>query len=260
MLTLLPIALALALQPDTQPNTQPDPQAGVKTGSTIDADGKIERIAPPTGADVTSRPGREGLLYNAGDVATDTKLPVGYPRPTPPGAIEIKTYPSIRQAEVSGEGTGDRASRNGFWPLFQHISRNEIAMTAPVEMRYSDTDGDRQTDAWTMAFLYHVPENGPTGTDEADARVKVIDTEPVTVIAIGLQGGAEVSNSAESEAKLTEWIDASDEWERAGDTRRLGYNGPNVPVRNRWWEIQVPIRPIAAPKPETDAAATDETT
>ncbi|MEL6311344.1 MAG: heme-binding protein [Planctomycetota bacterium] len=251
MLTFLPIALALTLQPEAQTSEM--------TGSAPAADAQIQRIVPPPGEDIRSRPGREGLLYNAGDVATDTKLPVGYPRPTPPGAIEIKVYPSIRQAEVSGSGTGDRASRNGFWPLFQHISRNEIAMTAPVEMRYSDTNGDAKTDEWTMAFLYHVPENGPTGTDEVDNRVTIIDTEPVMVVSMGLQGGEQVSNSQEAEATLLAWIEESGEWERAGDTRRLGYNGPNVPVRNRWWEIQVPIRPIGDAGNETAEAATDET-
>ncbi|MEC9372584.1 MAG: hypothetical protein VYC34_02025, partial [Planctomycetota bacterium] len=70
----------------------------------------IVRVQSPTNADdVVSREGPEGPLYSAGPVATDTKLPVGYPRPTPPGAMEIKRYDVVRQAEVSGEGAPDRS-------------------------------------------------------------------------------------------------------------------------------------------------------
>lgn len=219
----------------------------------------VIRVGGEAEAEIEEREGPEGPLFRAGRVLTDTKLPVGYPRPTPPGAIEVKTYPSIRQAEVSGEGSGDRASRDGFWPLFQHISRNEIAMTAPVEMRYSDTDGDTQDDQWTMAFLYHVPENGPIGTDESDNRVTIIDTAPVTVVALGLRGGSQVANSAAAETILESWIQKSDEWQRVGDTRRLGYNGPNIPPADRWWEIQIPIGRIDAEANESGEAATNDT-
>ncbi|MEN1705383.1 MAG: heme-binding protein [Planctomycetota bacterium] len=173
------------------------------------------------------------------------------PRPTPPGAIEIKTYPSIRQAEYSGSGDGTGAGRNGFMPLFQHISTNDIAMTAPVEMRYTDTDGDATTDRWTMAFLYHTPENGPVGSD---GDVVILDTEPVTVVSIGIQGGASLdSDGGDPLRTLEAWLEASTEWERAGDTRRLGYNGPYVPVRNRWWELQIPIKPTGSAEQAEDA-------
>lgn len=254
MLTLLTAVLTLTAQPEAAA-----PSMTGANPASPDAPIRIYRVAPPSGDDISERPGREGTLYRAGEVFTDTKLPIGYPRPTPPGAIEIKTYPSIRQAEVTGGGNGDRASRSGFWPLFQHISRNEIAMTAPVEMRYSDTDGDARTDQWTMAFLYHVPENGPTGTDDADGRVVVLDTEPVTVVSIGIQGGAFRAEGGEALEALEAWLDTADDWERAGDIRQLGYNGPNVPVRNRWWEIQIPIRHVDADGPDSGVPATDET-
>ncbi len=247
MLSLVLAVASITIQPHAEPDAHTEPGE------------RIWRVAPPTGEDVIERPGPEGLLYRAGPVLTDTKLPVGYPRPTPPGAIEIKTYPSVRQAEVSGSGSGDRSSRNGFWPLFQHISRNDIAMTAPVEMRYSDTDGDEQTDRWTMAFLYHVPENGPTGTDEADGRVEVIDTEPLTVVAIGLRGSSEFGTLQEAEERLEAWLGETSEWEPAGDVRRLGYNGPNIRPANRWWEVQIPIRRVDAADTDSEDAATNET-
>ncbi|MEO1583529.1 MAG: heme-binding protein [Planctomycetota bacterium] len=235
---MLPILLALvasAGQPQSADasqatsNGQPDPAS------------QISRVAPPSGEDISERPGPDGPLYSAGDVATDTKLPVGYPRPTPPGAIEIKVYPSIRQAEFSGDGDGTGASRGGFMPLFNHISSNGIAMTAPVEMRYSDTDDDGTTDGWTMAFLYHTTEDGPTGDD---GPVEVIDTEPLTVISIGIQGGRDFTEINAASAKLEAWLDESDDWASAGDMRSLGYNGPYTPIANRWWEVQIPVRRV----------------
>ena len=34
----------------------------------------------------------------------DTALPAGYPLPTPPGAMELKRYPSVRRVEQGGKG------------------------------------------------------------------------------------------------------------------------------------------------------------
>jgi len=201
----------------------------------------IQRVGGNMEIEVTERPGPEGPLYSSEGVFTDTKLPVGYPRPTPPGAIELKTYPPVRQAEVSGEGGTGSGSMRGFWPLFRHISRNDIAMTAPVEMRYQDSDGDERTDRWTMAFLYHTPENGPTGED---GNVVIVDTEPVTVLSIGVMGGDRMTSVEEHLARLEAWITESPEWDLAGEVRVLGYNGPNVRPANRWWEVQVPVAPV----------------
>lgn len=246
MLSALIALLTIAGQPAAEPAAQPEsePQSETRKAADGGTQDSIVRIEPPAGEDVTDRPGPEGPLYRAGEVFTDTKLPVGYPRPTPPGAIEIKTYPSIRQAEVSGDGDGRGASRSGFMPLFRHISDSGIAMTAPVEMAYDDTDGDERADRWTMAFLYHTPEDGPT---RSDGRVEVVDTEPVTVVAIGIRGGRDFRDLEQAASKLDAWLGESAEWDRAGSVRRLGYNGPNVPIDNRWWEVQIPIRPAGTP-------------
>lgn len=238
---VLGVAL-LAPAPGGEPADQKEQQAG--ESSDIN---RIWRLRAPVADDVTSREGVEGPIYICGDSFTESKLPVGYPRPTPPGAIEIKHYPAIRQAEYSGEGDGRNASRAGFMPLFRHIQSNNIAMTAPVEMRYSDTDSDGLTDRWTMAFLYHVPENGPTGSDGS---VEVVDTEPVTVLALGVVGGSDFTQLNSKGEELGAWLDASEEWERAGDPRVLAYNGPYVPTDRRWWEVQIPVRPIAEAPPE----------
>ncbi len=203
------------------------------------------RVGGKAEADLDVLEGPDGPLYRAGKVATDTKLPVGYPAPTPPGAIEIKQYESVRRAEFSSSGGMGWGGGKGFWPLFRHIQRKEIAMTAPVETEYADTNNDRKLDRWTMAFLYHSTSDGPTG---ADGSVKVVDTAPITVVSLGLRGGSAIKSPEKAAKPLEEWLAANaTEWKRQGDLRVLGYNGPNVRAANRWWEVQIPIERVTAP-------------
>lgn len=191
-------------------------------------------------AELVVKQGAEGPLYSAGDVFTDTKLPVGYPPPTPPGAIEIKQYPQVRRAEVSGTGDMRGASQRGFFPLFRHISRHGIAMTAPVEMEYAPENGS-EPDSWTMAFLYHEESDGDTGVDAGN--VRIVDAPGVMVLSLGVQGVANLSDPKERSQLLQDWLESNEEWRVVEDApvRVLGYNGPYVPPRNRWWEVQMVI-------------------
>ncbi|NBQ16249.1 MAG: hypothetical protein EBU31_16970, partial [Proteobacteria bacterium] len=50
----------------------------------------------------------------------EAPLPEGYPAPTPPGMIELKTYPVVRRAEYSAKGSSNFGMNVGFWPLFNH--------------------------------------------------------------------------------------------------------------------------------------------
>jgi len=76
--------------------------------------------------------GAGALLFWAYGAAS-APLPEGFPPPTADGVIEIKQYPGYRAATVQISGNLANASSRGFSPLFRHISRNDIAMTAPVE-------------------------------------------------------------------------------------------------------------------------------
>ncbi len=214
---------------------------------------EIERVAGDMSIEIESREGPEGPMYRSEGVFTEAKLPIGYPAPTPPGAIELKDYPSVRRAEVSGTGERTDASRRGFFPLFQHISRHGIAMTAPVEMEYA-RDGNQDNDAWTMAFLYHEESDGPTGKDRGG--VTVVDAPSVRVLSLGVRGVATLDDPEERMAPLVEWLDASDEWRAVEDTpyRVLGYNGPYIPPANRWWEVQIVVERVEPDNAE-DATA-----
>lgn len=154
----------------------------------------------------------------------EAPLPEGFPGPGPLGHVVVKSYPRYRAARAEGEGS--------FWTLFQHIKKNDVQMTAPVEMTMSDEL--REMD---MAFLYEGPEQGEAGLD---GRVQVLDLEPMTVLSLGMRG----NQGREAVSVGRTWIEAvleRDGWERAGSWRVLGYNSPMVPAARRFWELQLPV-------------------
>jgi hypothetical protein len=151
-------------------------------------------------------------------------LPEGFPGPGPLGRVVVKDYPRYRAARAKGG--------NSFWTLFQHIKKNDVQMTAPVETTMSDEM--REID---MAFLYEGPEQGAAGSD---GRVEVLDLEPVTVLSIGLRGRR--SRDTFNEARV--WIEdymASEGWCKAGSWRTFGYNSPMVSAARSFWELQIPV-------------------
>lgn len=140
----------------------------------------------------------------------------------------------------------------GFFPLFNHIKRRDIAMTSPVEMDYTGlSTGSDSSQAvasgaepppWTMSFVYRTPELGPIGADAKDGRVKVVDTKPRTYLSIGMQGFYSVGNVRRGVAQLNDWLAAHPQWVAVGDVRSLFYNGPERPNRDKWLEVHLPVQ------------------
>lgn len=183
--------------------------------------------------------GKDGA-FRSGVCSIDTPLPAGYPMPTPPGAIEIKSYPRVRLAEVDGSGTPDRGMNATFWPLFNHIKKHDIAMTSPVEMYYEGMDeAGAQPESWSMAFLYRTQELNDTGTE---GKVTVRDAEPVVVVAVGVKGDYSMDLVEKGQKQLTDWLAANPQWRKMGDWRSLYYNGPALLFWNKWAEVQVPVK------------------
>lgn len=182
--------------------------------------------------------------FRSGPCRIPTPLPEGYPPPSPPGAIELKCYPLVRRAGISGSMSPDWGMNFAFFPLFNHIKRRDIAMTSPVEMNYDGLGepGATKPRGWTMSFLYRTPELGPRGTDSHDERVLVEDIPPITVVAIGLRGPYRLDRVKTGLAALREWLASQTEWEECGAPRALFYNGPEVRSGNKWLEVQLPVR------------------
>jgi hypothetical protein len=185
-----------------------------------------------------------------------TPLPEGYPAPTAPDCLELKTYPLVRRAKVEGKIAPDLASNFGFWKLFTHIKSRDIAMTSPVEMEYDIDIGapSPKVAGWAMSFLYRTPELGPTGIAGA---VVVEDETEMSFISIGFQGGYGVRQLTQRIERLKQELERHPHLELAGKPRALFYNGPEVRSSLRWGEAQLPVRVRvdSAPAAEKDPKA-----
>jgi len=179
-------------------------------------------------------------------------LPQGWPDLTPVGAVELRTYPQYRAATVddgrnaSGMPIDESAM---FMTLFRHIKRQDIAMTAPVDMTYTsqfDESGDptaeqaaSETPAlMQMAFLYRAPDVGRPGTD---GDVEVREVPPQTWASIGIRGSYSERQLNRSLARIEAWLTEHPEWQARGGARLLGYNGPFTLPFLRYGEVQVPV-------------------
>lgn len=202
--------------------------------------GQSARVGGDTAATVTGQDGD----FRAGRVRIDTPLPFGYPPPTPPGAIDLKTYPRVRLAEVSGTEHPDRGMNRTFWPLFNHIKKHDIAMTSPVEVSYQGMEPEGQPESWSMAFLYRTPELNEVGQEGS---VTVRDADPMTVVAVGLRGQYTLARAQDGMSQIESWLADNPQWKPAGEWRSLYYNGPMLFSWNKWAEVQMPVEPVDVP-------------
>ena len=97
---------------------------------------------------------------------SEANLPEGFPAAGPVDEVVLKTYPQHRLARVQSISGTDGM----FWKLFNHIKRNDIKMTAPVEMSWTpkaaaNPDGTLDGDPNAMAFLYGSNQLGSAGAD-----------------------------------------------------------------------------------------------
>lgn len=220
--------------------TEHDPMILPHPSVQVPAPGQSLRVGGDASATITGSDGD----FRAGKCRVDTPLPVGYPTPTPPGAIELKTYPSVRLAAVSGTGNPDRGMNRAFWPLFNHIKNHDIAMTSPVEMNYQTLPSteDGSVGEWSMAFLYREPDMNKVGVEGS---VTVRDAEPVTVVAAGLSGNYSMTLVNRGMREIEDWLGANPQWKPTGSWRTLYYNGPTLFFWNKWAEVQIPVAPAS---------------
>lgn len=174
----------------------------------------------------------EGVLRDLAFLPTmEAPLPKGFPWPVPAGEIRVQEYPGYRKVVTGMQGN---AQNGAFFKLFRHITSNDIAMTAPVEM----TMGDEEM--LDMAFLYGDPALGEAG----DAgRVEVADIKAMQVVSIGIRGTTRNALETGAMEALEEWLKRNgNEWERAGNARLMGYNGPMTPRSKQYCEVQIPVQ------------------
>jgi uncharacterized surface protein with fasciclin (FAS1) repeats len=165
-------------------------------------------------------------------VLLESKLPEGFPAPGPVNEVVVKEYPAYRAAKVEGSNM----TNFSFMKLFGHIKKNNISMTAPVEMAIGKNDGKRRS----MAFLYGNTNIGSVG--EQSSGVNVIDFPSKLYVSIGIRGQESTLVIKESISKLEDWLAKNKDYSADGEHRLLGYNSPMVQASKRYWEVQVPVK------------------
>lgn len=162
----------------------------------------------------------------------EAALPKDWPTPGPYNEVTEKEYPAYRAAFTDGKG-----SFGSFWTLFNHIKKNDIPMTAPVEMAMEEED-DGDMEMASMGFLYQSSEVGKAGKDGEKVEVRDVAKEKVLSYTwMGGRGDANLKTAKEAlvkalaEKKLT-----------LKSYRLLGYNGPSTPAKKRTHELQALLK------------------
>ncbi len=163
----------------------------------------------------------------------EASTPRGWPAFTPVSEVKLQRYPKYRMAYVK---KGDIPAGGEFFTLFLHIKRNEIAMTAPVEMSMGGTGIDDMTQ---MAFLY---ENTDLGTLGPDNKVTVVDVEPMEAVSVGGRGAWTEQSMSQARALIDGWLAAHPNYEAASDLRVMGYNSPMMAREKAYYEVQLPVK------------------
>jgi effector-binding domain-containing protein len=158
--------------------------------------------------------------------------------------IEVKDLPAGILLKSSAEGSYFENSNRLFRPLFRYISRNEIAMTTPVEARMKPA---------AMLFWVAPSEEGKVVGDEEG--VRVIEQPPRTVAAIGGRGAYSERNFRRAEAALRTWLAEQDAWEIDGEAHGVFWHGPFTPWFRKQYEVHIPVRPTTQSEAATVAEA-----
>lgn len=173
----------------------------------------------------------------------EADLPRGFPEPTPVHGIELKELPTYRLARAESRPGGSDGS---FWKLFLHIQRNDIPMTAPVEMTFKDSARGPKEAA--MAFLYGSTDIGEPGTDGS---LVILDTEPTWVVSLGGIGRPDQGALERGRERIEAWLASRPDLRIDGSWRLMGYNSPMVPVKSQFYEVQVPVAQVE-PEPASE--------
>lgn len=192
---------------------------------------KVESVA--TKADMIRTALLETLVILTFKPKVEAPVPAGFPAPTPVGVVEIKKLPVYRMAKVANGG-----GNGSFFTLFNHIKKNNIEMTAPVEMTMAEKNG-KFTES-SMAFLYQQTTLGKTGSQ---GNVAVLDTTESLVASIGMIGSPSTTALDSAKRWLLEKIKASSQpYEVVGELRVMGYNSPFMPEKLRYYEVQLALK------------------
>lgn len=160
------------------------------------------------------------------------------------GDFELRDYPPLVVAEVSGSGSRQQSLSSGFDPLARYIFAKErggerIAMTAPVQQRALAADEKiamtapvTQTPAdngdWTVQFIMPSEYQLEDLPDPGNAKVRLEQVPARRLATVRFSGRTNDQAIAEQQQRLESWMRAQD-LEPHGEPIYAYYNDPFTP-------------------------------
>ncbi len=176
------------------------------------------------------------------------------------GPVELRRYAACTVADVTVQGSAERAAYAGFGPLVSYISSANLAMTAPVlqqavatpsgeadsalasaAVRPADGAG-AQADAWTVSFV--LPVRGPGHSaypPPTDVRVSLREVPEHLAAAVRFGGRWTDSSVRRHTDRLLAAV-ASYGWTAVGAAQWARYDPPWKPWFARRNEVIVEVQ------------------
>lgn len=149
--------------------------------------------------------------------------------------FEIRRYDSYVAAEVNVKSDFNNAGNIGFRPLVTYISRNNIAMTAPVIQE------DTGTNSWKISFVMPRGMNRDDlpAPENSSVLIRQVDEHYCAVFSFRGSSTHERVQKIEIEfkAKLLKY-----EFESIGESRLARFDPPWKPGILKYNEIVIPIK------------------
>ena len=149
---------------------------------------------------------------------------------TSAGKIEIKTIPASMVMVSESEGNYFGTRNYLFRRLFNYISENNVAMTAPVEARIENAQ---------MKFYVGTKDKLKELKDRGS--VKVVTIPQRTVVSIGIRGTYTESNFEKAKTQLEQWLRDNTGYQQAGAAYAVYWDGPFMPWFLKRSEVQIPV-------------------
>lgn len=150
---------------------------------------------------------------------------------TPVNQIKILELPARIALESKTDDSYFMKDNGLFRSLFKYISRNDIAMTTPVE-----------ADMNPGKMRFFVGDKDKSKNLKSNEAVKVYKINAKKVVSIGIRGNYSEKNFFKNKIKLDTWLKKNKDYVQAGAAYAVYWNGPFVPGFLKRSEIHIPIR------------------
>ena len=149
------------------------------------------------------------------------------------GSIEIRDYPASVYAQLTRSGDPNQVGSKAFGSLIGYISRNKIAMTAPVIQ-------ERNAAQWNVSFVMPAGLKAEELPEPSDGELTIVDIPAHLAAATNWSGNPKYAEvEKRSDAMITELADLG--YRVIGEPRWARYDPPWKPWFMRGNEVIIPI-------------------